>query len=57
MLPHAERLYAHDWTLTRRLLEKAASLDLTRLEIPSSYGGLGLDKISAALNRRGPVGA
>ena len=30
------------------LLKKAASLDLLRLEIPAAYGGLGLDKISAA---------
>src|SRR4029079_15348637 len=42
------RLYAHDWTLTRQLLKKAAALDLLRLEIPEAYGGLGLDKISAA---------
>ena len=48
VLPNVERLYAHDWVLTRELLRKAASLDLARLEIPEEYGGLGLDKISAA---------
>lgn len=48
VLPLVERLYAHDWTLTRELLRKAAALDLARLEIPDAYGGLGLDKISAA---------
>jgi alkylation response protein AidB-like acyl-CoA dehydrogenase len=48
VLPKVERLYAHDWVLTRELLRKAAALDLTRLEIPEAYGGLGLDKISAA---------
>jgi alkylation response protein AidB-like acyl-CoA dehydrogenase len=48
VLPVEQQLYAHDWALTRRLLRKAAELDLTRLEIPSAYGGLGLDKISAA---------
>jgi alkylation response protein AidB-like acyl-CoA dehydrogenase len=48
VLPREEALYAHDWTLTRALLRKAASLDLTRLEIPAAYGGLELDKISAA---------
>lgn len=48
VLPQEERLYAHDWVLTRELLRKAAALDLTRLEIPVAYGGLGLDKISAA---------
>jgi alkylation response protein AidB-like acyl-CoA dehydrogenase len=48
VVPLEQQLYAHDWSLTRRLLRKAAELDLTRLEIPSAYGGLGLDKISAA---------
>jgi alkylation response protein AidB-like acyl-CoA dehydrogenase len=48
VLPRESNLYAHDWTLTRDLLKKAADLDLLRLEIPAAYGGLGLDKISAA---------
>jgi alkylation response protein AidB-like acyl-CoA dehydrogenase len=48
VLPHEQRLYAHDWKKTRELLAKAAELDLLRLEIPAAYGGLGLDKISAA---------
>ncbi len=48
ILPREAELYAHNWTLTRELLRKAAELDLTRLEIPAAYGGLGLDKISAA---------
>jgi hypothetical protein len=46
--PREAELYAHDWALTRVLLRKAADLDLARLEIPEAYGGLGLDKISAA---------
>ena len=48
VVPREQQLYAHDWALTRVLLRKAAELDLTRLEIPVAYGGLGLDKISAA---------
>jgi alkylation response protein AidB-like acyl-CoA dehydrogenase len=48
VVPNELRLYSHDWTLTRELLKKAAELDLLRLEIPAAYGGLGLDKISAA---------
>jgi alkylation response protein AidB-like acyl-CoA dehydrogenase len=48
VVPREAALYAHDWALTRQLLRKAADLDLTRLEIPAAYGGLGLDKISAA---------
>src|SRR5436189_4783390 len=48
VLPVADRLYRHDWELTRQLMRKAAALDLLRLEIPPEYGGLGLDLISAA---------
>jgi alkylation response protein AidB-like acyl-CoA dehydrogenase len=48
VLPAEASLYAHDWHKTRELLKKAADLDLLRLEIPAAYGGLGLDKISAA---------
>ena len=48
VLPVVERLYKHDWDLTRQLLRKASELDLLRLEIPAEYGGLGLDLISAS---------
>src|SRR5216110_3535061 len=48
VLPVVERLYKHDWVLTRQLMKKASDLDLLRLEIPAEYGGLGLDLISAS---------
>jgi alkylation response protein AidB-like acyl-CoA dehydrogenase len=48
VVPREARIYAHDWALTRELLRKAAELDLLRLEIPEAFGGLGLDKVSAA---------
>jgi alkylation response protein AidB-like acyl-CoA dehydrogenase len=48
VLPVVQRLYEHDWSLTRQLLKKASELDLLRLEIPPQYGGLGLDLISAS---------
>src|SRR6185369_6333080 len=48
VVPNAARLYARDWPFTRELLRKAGELDLLRLEIPEAYGGLGLDKASAA---------
>src|SRR5690349_16082587 len=48
VLPVVERLYKHDWVLTRELLKKASELDLLRLEVPPEYGGLGLDLISAS---------
>src|SRR6266571_3455661 len=34
VLPVADRLYRHDWELTRHLMQRAAALDLLRLEIP-----------------------
>jgi len=48
VLPVVDRLYRHDWVLTRELLKKASDLDLLRLEIPPAYGGLGLDLVSAS---------
>jgi alkylation response protein AidB-like acyl-CoA dehydrogenase len=48
VLPRAAELYSHDWVLTRELIRKAADRDLARLEIPETYGGLGLDKVSTA---------
>jgi len=48
VVPRAADLYSKDWVLTRELIRKAADRDLTRLEIPEAYGGLGLDKVSTA---------
>jgi alkylation response protein AidB-like acyl-CoA dehydrogenase len=48
VVPNEASLDAHDWEKTRELLKNAADLDLLRLEIPEAYGGLGLDKVSAA---------
>jgi alkylation response protein AidB-like acyl-CoA dehydrogenase len=48
VLPVVKQLYEHDWALTRRLMKKASELDLLRLEVPTAYGGLGLDLISAS---------
>src|SRR6185369_4752732 len=48
VVPSAARLYARDWPFTRELLREAGELDLLRIESPEAYGGLGLDKASAA---------
>ncbi|HMV81692.1 MAG TPA: acyl-CoA dehydrogenase family protein [Blastocatellia bacterium] len=48
VLPRAEQIYAKDWPVTRELLLKAGELDLLRIDIPESYGGMGLDKVSSA---------
>jgi len=41
VLPVVQRLYEHDWPLTRQLLKKASDLDLLRLEIPPHMAAWG----------------
>src|SRR4030095_13757306 len=48
VLPREREIYAKDWDLTRELLLKAGELDLLRVDIPETYGGLSLDKVSSA---------
>ncbi|MBV9495780.1 MAG: acyl-CoA dehydrogenase family protein, partial [Acidobacteria bacterium] len=48
VVPHDARIHAKDWSLTRELLLAAGELDLLRIDIPETYGGLGLDKVSSA---------
>ncbi|MGH9535062.1 MAG: acyl-CoA dehydrogenase family protein [Terriglobales bacterium] len=49
VLPKAEELEHQDFAATRALLKKAAELGLTAIDIPESYGGLGLDFASSTL--------
>src|SRR5437763_16018287 len=48
VLPVVDKLYHHDWALTRELLKKASDLDLLRLEIPPAHGRLALELIRAS---------
>jgi alkylation response protein AidB-like acyl-CoA dehydrogenase len=48
VLPAEPRLRAHEWSVARALIRRAGDLDLLRVEIPTVYGGLGLDAISSA---------
>src|SRR2546428_13026149 len=41
VLPVVERLYKHDWDLTRQLMRKPPDLDLLRLAVPAAHGGPG----------------
>jgi butyryl-CoA dehydrogenase len=47
--PVADKLEKKDWALTRELLKKASELGLTSVEIPEAYGGMDMDKVSAAI--------
>ena len=49
VLPALERLEAKDWALNRALLEKSGALGLLGTNVPESYGGVDLDKVSTML--------
>src|SRR5919106_1483445 len=49
VLPVADKLEQKDWPLNRQLLEKCGSLGLLGPNVPETYGGVDLDKISALI--------
>src|SRR6202021_2594400 len=48
ILPNAEKIEHKDFSISRALLKKAGELGLTGVEIPEAYGGLEMDKVTAA---------
>src|SRR5208282_2613053 len=48
-LPNAEKMEHKDFSITRQLLKKAGELGLSSVEIPEAYGGLEMDKVTAAV--------
>ncbi len=49
ILPNAEKMEHKDFSITRDLLKKAGELGLSSAEIPEAYGGLEMDKVTAAV--------
>jgi alkylation response protein AidB-like acyl-CoA dehydrogenase len=49
ILPNAEKIEHKDFSVTRDLLKKAGELGLSAVEIPEAYGGLDMDKVTAAV--------
>ncbi|MBI2884535.1 MAG: acyl-CoA dehydrogenase family protein [Candidatus Methylomirabilis oxyfera] len=47
--PQAERIEHQDWELTLRLFKKAGEIGLLSVDIPTKYGGLGLDLITSTV--------
>jgi len=49
ILPNVEKIEHKDFSVTRDLLKKAGELGLSSAEIPEAYGGLEMDKVTAAV--------
>src|ERR1022692_2499591 len=49
ILPQAEKIEHKDYAISRALLKKAGDLGLSGVEIPEAYGGLEMDKVTAAV--------
>jgi alkylation response protein AidB-like acyl-CoA dehydrogenase len=49
IVPNIEKMEHKDFSVTRDLLKKAGELGLSGVEIPETYGGMELDKVSAAV--------
>ena len=44
-----DQLETKDWDLARRLLRRCGELGILGTDVPEEYGGIGLDKVSAAI--------
>src|ERR1700676_3618531 len=49
ILPQAEKIEHKEFSISRDLLKKAGDLGLSGVEIPEAYGGLEMDKVTAAV--------
>ena len=49
IVPNIEKMEHKDFSVTRELLKKAGELGLSSAEIPEAYGGLEMDKVTAAV--------
>src|SRR4030088_2005884 len=49
ILPQAEKIEHKDFSVSRDLLKKAGDLGLRGVEMPEAYGGLEMDKVTAAI--------
>src|SRR6266496_3542085 len=49
IVPSIEKIEHKDFSITRELLKKAGDLGLSGVEVPEAYGGLEMDKVTAAV--------
>src|SRR6202166_4790694 len=49
ILPNVEKMERKEFSISRDLLKKAGDLGLSGVEVPEAYGGLEMDKVTAAV--------
>jgi butyryl-CoA dehydrogenase len=49
VIPNIEKIEHKDFAVVRQMLKKAGELGLSSVEIPEAYGGLEMDKVTAAV--------
>ena len=49
VIARSDQLETKDWDLARRLLRRCGELGLLGTDVPEEYGGIALDKVSAAI--------
>ncbi len=49
IVPNIEKMEHKDFSITRQLLKKAGELGLSYVDIPETYGGLEMDKVTSAV--------
>jgi alkylation response protein AidB-like acyl-CoA dehydrogenase len=49
VLPALDRLEQHDWGVARTLLKRCGDLGLLGVDVPETYGGVDLDKVTSLL--------
>src|ERR1700691_5914399 len=49
IVPNVEKIEHKDFSISRDLLKKAGELGLSGVEVPEAYGGLEMDKVTAAV--------
>ena len=49
IVPRSEQIEAKDFGVTRMLIQEAAEMGLTAIDIPEEYGGLEMDKATSAI--------
>src|ERR1700688_2435489 len=49
ILPNVEKMEHKDFSISRDLIKKAGELGLSGVEVPEAYGGLEMDKVTAAV--------